>query len=142
MEKSFSSPITVCIIAFVIGASCEQYVPGTPGGPWTDTEVAIVRQKVIQMLNQTNYLERPRGHAPLFHKGNLLLTAYHGCTKGNCEPTTFWGNYMFLTRGTRRPNAAKLLRLAFHDCVSNVDEHGNHFGGCDGCFVECQSLAL
>ena len=83
MEKQFSSPIIVCIISFVIGASCEQYVPGTPGGPWTDTEVAIVRQKVIQMLNQTNYLERPRGHAPLFHKGNLLLTAYHGCTKGN-----------------------------------------------------------
>ena len=117
-------------MSYVVGASCDPYVPGTPGGPWTDSEIAIVREKVLQMLNQTNYF---RGHPPEFRKNDLLLKAYKGCTKDSCEPTSSWGNKLFLLRTTRRPNAAKLLRLAFHDCVSSIDENGNHFGGCDGC---------
>ena len=130
MGDNFYFPMILFFSTLVVGALCDPYVPGTPGGPWTDEEVAIVRQKILQMLNQTNYI---RGHPPEFLKDDLTLTAYHGCKKGDCQPTTFWGNSMFLTRMTRRPNAAKLIRLAFHDCVHSVDENGNRFGGCDGC---------
>ena len=52
-------------MSYAIVALCEPYVPGTPGGPWTDAEIAIVREKVLQMLNQTNYF---RGHPPEFRK--------------------------------------------------------------------------
>merc|ERR1712055_108600 len=31
------------------------------------------------------------------------------------------------------PTTRKLLQLAFHDCLKNIDAKGNHFGGCDGC---------
>ena len=31
------------------------------------------------------------------------------------------------------PTTRKLIQLAFHDCLKNVDSDGNHFGGCDGC---------
>ena len=119
------STILIFTSILVIGVSCEPYVPGTPGGPWTDSEALIVRQKVSKMLNQTKFASKL--------PPDFLETAYHGCTHEKCEPTTSWSNYMFLSRVSRRPNWAKLLRLAFHDCVSNLDENGNHFGGCDGC---------
>ena len=128
MEINSLYPIILFLITLIGTVLCDPYVPGTPGGPWTDSEVTIVRQKVLQMLNQTNY-----GNGQPFHTDDLLRTAYHGCTKEKCEPTTHWSNYMFLLRASRRTNWAKLIRLAFHDCVSNIDENGNHFGGCDGC---------
>ena len=41
---------------------------------------------------------------------------------------SFWRSDMMLAPTTR-----KLIQLAFHDCLKNVDSEGNHFGGCDGC---------
>ena len=35
------------------------------------------------------------------------------------------------TKGTNVPSPAKVLRLAFHDCVPYAD--GGNFNGCDGC---------
>ena len=36
-----------------VSVFCPQgpYVPGTPGGPWTDEEVLIVKEKVQHMVN-------------------------------------------------------------------------------------------
>ena len=97
------------------------------------------------MLNVSNYVTKwtetgpPEG--PIEYqmlKGDFLkqgtfhdAPVYNNCTKENCDPTFGMGG--FVSKSSRRPNSAKLLRLAFHDCVSNIDENGVHFGGCDGC---------
>ena len=46
----------------------------------------------------------------------------------------YYRNYTF-TRSDNHlaPTTRKLIQLAFHDCLKNVDSEGNHFGGCDGC---------
>jgi hypothetical protein len=124
--KAFSCFIFL-LFALLFGVFGAQYVPGTPGGPWTDGEVTIVRQKVMQMLNASNY---------------VIKNSQTGTPYGPNEYNTY-GDFLKeglddipginFGKSSRRPNAAKLLRLAFHDCVRNVDDNGLHFGGCDGC---------
>ena len=65
------------------------YVPGQPGGPWTDSEVEIVRQKILEMIDETNYVPK---------SGSNIL-------QGKDRSPA------------RRPTENKLLRLTFHDCI-------------------------
>ena len=65
--KSFSC-LTFLTFNLLYGVICAQYVPGTPGAAWSDEEVTIVRQKVMQMLNASNYVtintQTGRGDGP------------------------------------------------------------------------------
>ena len=121
------------MFAHLYGVFGAQYVPGTPGAPWSDEEVIFVQQIVLQMLNESYYVSRvyPDGvqRPGDFSKEHIWDNAYHNCTKDSCDPSPTSPNFM--GKGSRRPNAAKLIRLAFHDCVKNVAENGHHFGGCE-----------
>ena len=109
--------ILATLFGFAFGAV---YEPGTPGAVWSATEIQVVREKIIHMLDGSQY-ERglpfrqkaktgPRKGQRLFNKDDVQ-----------------WIN---------RPMPSRVIRLAFHDCVSSwsgetVGE-GNEFG-CDGC---------
>ena len=77
-----------------------RYVPGTPGAPWTHQEVLIVKSKLYSIFSG-------RG-------GYDALKQIYG------ENPSTWMDV---------PNAAKMLRLGFHDCLKYKDGTG----GCDGC---------
>ena len=107
------------------------YVPGTPGGPWTDEEVLIVKEKVQYMIDPQNAksLYRDTERFPKIVNevwGNVWKP--HKEKFHHWRNKTFWRSDMMLAPTTR-----KLIQLAFHDCLKNVDSEGNHFGGCDGC---------
>lgn len=76
-------------------------MPGTPGGPWTHDEVMTVKSKLFSIFNNGG--------------GTALNQLYGGNSHG--------ANWM------DTPNAAKMLRLGFHDCLKYTDGTG----GCDGC---------
>ena len=107
------------------------YIPGTPGGPWTDEEVLIVKEKVRYMIDEANAetLYRDTERFP------QIVNEVWGNIWAPDDPNfaywrnkSYWRSDMMLAPTTR-----KLIQLAFHDCLKNVDSEGNHFGGCDGC---------
>ena len=115
------------------------YIPGSPGGAWTDDEVLIVKEKVRFMLDSHN-------HATLFHRnenfppitnlvyGDSKLAKWHP----NDTSMDYYRNETFSRASFRiAPTPAKLIQRAFHDCLKNIDSTtGEHFGGCDGCLIE------
>ena len=81
-----------CLIALlftIFYANAGPYVPSQPGGPWSDNEVEIVRQKILEMIDETNYVPKS--------DSNIL--------QGKDRSPA------------RRPTENKLLRLTFHDCI-------------------------
>jgi len=78
------------------------YLPGTPGGDWSKDEVLAVKAKLRMSF------AKPWG---MPNQANTAL--------GTTDPGDNGGNY----------NAAKVLRLTFHDCLKYTDGTG----GCDGC---------
>ena len=66
-----------------------EYQPGKPGCVWTEQEIDIVRQKVLEMIDMSNYVPKS--------SSNILT--------GKAR------------KGARRPTENKLLRLTFHDCL-------------------------
>merc|ERR1711899_316653 len=107
------------------------YVPGTPGGPWTDEEVLIVKEKVRYMIDEANAetLYRDTERFP------QIVNEVWGNIWAPDDPSTFtWKNKTYWRSDMMlAPTTRKLIQLAFHDCLKNVDSEGNHFGGCDGC---------
>ena len=76
-------------MAFVFSfGSASEYVPGTPGGPWSEDEVLIVKSKIHTIIN-----------------GN-------GCRAMRQLFGQFWD-----CRSSIGPDAAKFIRLGFHDCL-------------------------
>merc|ERR1712136_285817 len=72
-----------------------EYVPGTPGGAWSETDVEIVRKKVQMLLSR-----EPDD-----------IEAMFGCCSGG--------------QNNKRPvSEMTLLRLAFHDCFAYTDGTG------------------
>lgn len=75
------------------------YVPGEAGAAWSVEEMLIVRAKLYRMFNEGSHV---MWELPLHHQPDMWTSA---------------------------PNAAKMLRLGFHDCL----KHADGGGGCDGC---------
>jgi len=71
------------------------YKPGTPGGDWTDEEVASTRQRILMMIH------------PNWNVKNDLYTLQDRISK---------------TKGQISENV--LLRLQFHDCIPYADGTG------------------
>ena len=92
-------------------------MPGTPGAVWTDQEVPIVRQKVLEIMKvDTNLKDRMSIYAKSFSIKNKAEN-WHPLA---AEPI------LALPKGRTEtwPNENKLLRLAFHDCLKYVDGSG------------------
>jgi len=116
-----------------VSVFCPQgpYVPGTPGGPWTDEEVLIVKEKVQHMVN-FNIAKQ------LYHWTDDFLPIRDKVYGPYWTPENPKNKQWYVRSFTRAdvmqaPTTRKLLQLAFHDCLKNIDANGNHFGGCDGC---------
>ena len=76
---------------------------GQPGQPWTEEEILAVKAKIVQ----------------IFLKSNVVYKEYMKLHPEKGKPD----------RKVSLPNAAKVLRLGFHDCLTT--EGGG--GGCNGC---------
>ena len=86
----------------LVTASHGVYVPGTPGAAWTQDEVIAVKAKLWMSFAKSWAMPR---------EANTAM--------GTTDPGDNGGGY----------NAAKVVRLAFHDCLKYTDGSG----GCDGC---------
>jgi len=80
------------------------YVPGTPGAPWTDQEVASTRKRILMMIFPDWTVKYNMGIA------NKRLGSNDENTPGQCTENI-------------------LMRLIAHDCFPYADGTG----GCDGC---------
>ena len=74
------------------------YVPGTPGAPWSEEEIFTVKAKLQSIFHR-------RGGK------NALHLLHPDGTPGPWESGNFNGHFSLL------PDAAKVLRLGFHDCL-------------------------
>ena len=105
--------ITAVLAIFLLigpNLSIQEYVPGTPGAPWTEEEAFIVKAKLYAIFH------RDGGHYALKQMYDDYKTVYADAN-GNMR-----------SRRTA-PNAAKVLRLGFHACLRYQDGSG----GCNGC---------
>ena len=107
------------------------YIPGNPGGSWTDEEVLIVKEKVRHMVD-------PENAKALFHWNEdfppIVNSVYGNIWRPDDPSNKHWYDRAFSRADKMQaPTTRKLIQLAFHDCLKNVDSNGNHFGGCDGC---------
>ena len=76
---------------------------GQPGLPWSEEELLAVKAKLVQ----------------IFIKNKVVYKEYMKLHPEKEKPD--WPVFL--------PNAAKMLRLGFHDCLT-TEEGG---GGCNGC---------
>ena len=93
----FSFKIRIHLLVFLFGAiTAQEYIPGTPGAPWTLEETLVIKAK----LNA------------IYHKwgGHDALRELYGNTNGS--------NWQDV------PTAEKALRLGFHDCLKYSDGSG------------------
>ena len=110
------------------------YVPGTSGGPWTEEEVDIVREKVEEMLDQDNYkgfhIPHPQCSdtrvGAFVCNGDVFKMVYYDPTKSQM------GNMNAI--GMRGPKTSRVIQLGFHDCLKYADgTDAGAVNGCDGC---------
>jgi len=76
------------------------YVAGEPGCPWSEEDMLKVRAKIHAVIGHGEDVYKELDNKKRIKKFNTVS-----------------------------PNAAKLLRLGFHDCLKYIDGTG----GCDGC---------
>jgi len=96
----------------ILQTASTAYVPGTPGAAWSDEELRIARGKIRWIVdNPTKALKLAPGGADILQKYQSLV---HSNNQVKTESIA--------------PNAAKLVRLTFHDCIKEVNG-----AGCNGC---------
>jgi len=114
----------------LVSGSDGAYIAGTPGGPWSEQEIQTVQEKVRIMVN-------PKLAKELFEdteKFPPIVDLAFGNVWHPEDPDNDWFNASFSRAHPEfAASTRKLIRLAFHDCLKNVDAAGNRFGGCDGC---------
>jgi len=101
---SFIMDLKVLIIICLFGLCCGA---GAPGAPWTAEETEIIYKKIMYLF--------------FGHKKNNIIQ----------EMKRLGYDSKDYTPDTNFPSAAKILRMAFHDCVPYTD--GKDVNGCDGC---------
>jgi len=104
-STGFISSASNCQSNWPNGKCQASYVPGTPGATWTTEEMLIVRAKLNRMFNEGQTLVWEAANSYFGHGEWFKASWYSGL------------------------NAAKVLRLGFHDCLKYKDGTG----GCDGC---------
>merc|ERR1711953_37652 len=97
---------SIIIIFFLQSLARSEYLPGTPGGSWSQEDLLVVRAKLWRLYSHST------GIKSWWKKGKI--------TNDLPEPS-FSPDLGFF--------AAKVVRLSFHDCLRYADGSG----GCDGC---------
>ena len=93
----------VLLLSWVLANGFTSHWTGQPGQPWTKEEMLAVKAKIVQ----------------IFLKNKAVYNEYMRLHPEKEKPD--WQVFL--------PNAAKFLRLGFHDCLT-TDGGG---GGCNGC---------
>jgi len=101
---SFIMDLKVLVLICLFGLC---YGAGAPGAPWTPEETEIIYKKIAYLF--------------FGHKKNNIIQ----------EMKKLGYNSKDYVPDSNFPSAAKILRLAFHDCVPYTD--GADVNGCDGC---------
>jgi len=96
--------LVLTILTLLTHSSSGDYAPGSPGAPWSQAELLVVRAKLWRIFADSK--------AP---------TIYNTIPRTGLAPPNLSNDLGFFP--------AKLLRLSFHDCLRYVDGSG----GCDGC---------
>merc|ERR1719341_2274728 len=118
---SGSGPIAPTLPPTGSGSGSGPYVPGQPGGPWTEEDVEITRDRIMEMLNQDNY----RGfhiRNPQCSDSRIGLFVCDGSAFQfvKFDPTkSDMGNDNL--SGMRRPKTSRIIQLGFHDCLKYTD---------------------
>lgn len=102
------------------------YVPGEPGAAWSEWEALVVMGKLRRVFDapQTIYRELKQKY------GEIDCHTGFADTGGDAERCDGKNGRARASPGTESlPNAAKFIRLGFHDCIKYTDGTG----GCDGC---------
>ena len=94
------------------------YVPGTPGGDWTEEEVASTRLRVLQMI-----------HPDWDVKKDMYTHSMRELTTEVCHVMNHVISMLYCCTIQGQVTENVLMRLSFHDCVRYTDGSG----GCDGC---------
>jgi len=88
------------------------YVPGTPGAPWTEDELATIKSRIRWIIkNPVDGLKLAEGGA-----------------QAMADQESKEGIPFGLRKDAVLPNLAKIVRLTFHDCINEVSG-----AGCNGC---------
>ena len=85
------------------------YKPGEPGAPWTKQEMLTIKAKLYTLFMQDG--------------GSNAVDEFRIIKKLKAK------NVLKGRKNSRVPDAPKMLRLSFHDCLKYKDGTG----GCDGC---------
>merc|ERR1719422_2564735 len=118
----------LCCVLGLINAVPLQ--PGQPGGPWTEEEVLIVKEKIRIMASSKQEIWMEHPVARLLDEGTLdeYSLPHEGDSLGPRDTTgPFWARSRWTCKWL--PSPGKLVQLGFHDCL----KYKNGGGGCDGC---------
>merc|ERR1712128_301429 len=88
--------ISLTFLLLLVSYSSAQYVPGQPGGTWTEEEVLVVKSKLIQIISNphTPYAQLYPGHSWTWTRmptaAKFLRLGFHDCLKymdgsGGCD---------------------------------------------------------
>jgi len=121
-------PGVLCVVLGLTLAT--RLEPGQPGGPWTDEEVAIVKEKVRIMASsdQKIWMEHPVAKLLDVDPLDEFSLPHEGDSLGPRDTTgPGWARSRWTCKW--KPSPGKLVQLGFHDCL----KYKNGGGGCDGC---------
>merc|ERR1711892_365914 len=93
--------ISLTFLSLWVSSSSAQYVPGQPGGTWTEEEVLVVKSKLIQIISNphTPYAQLYPGHSWTWTRmptaAKFLRLGFHDCLKymdgsGGCDGCLNW----------------------------------------------------
>ena len=111
----------LAILCLESGTTLGEYVPGTPGAAWSVEEMLAVKNLLHQVMEDpTKWLQMvPEGPVSALgdqFTGAQILERYD--VEIGSSPNL--GDAVL-------PNLAKIIRLAFHDCLPDTET-----GGCNG----------
>ena len=115
--------LSVFFLSILCLGSLGEYVPGTPGAEWSVAEMLAVKNLLHQVMEDpTKWLQQvPEG--PVSALGDQLFTGAQIFERYDVEIETKGPNL----EDALLPNLAKIIRLAFHDCLPDSET-----GGCNG----------
>ena len=77
-----------CSSHLSVPPASSRYVPGTPGGPWTEEEIGITRQRILEMIKpvpdtiKINYDDWSHDlHVRKLSENTLIRLGFHDCLR-------------------------------------------------------------